>query len=132
MADRFKTHGAFSWFELMTPDIEKAKKFYCELFGWHFQSMPMPESSGEYTVVTMGGEGVAGLMAPPPEAPETANRPQWGVFITVDNVDSAVEEAVQLGGQVYVPPRDIPGVGRFAVLADPQGACFSVMSYEDM
>jgi len=125
MADRFKQHGAFSWHELMTPDPEAAKEFYGKLFGWQMQDMPMEGMT--YTVVKSGDEDVAGMMAIPPEAQGTP--PHWGTYVTVEDVDSTVKQAQELGGKTIFPPKDIPEVGRFALIQDPQGAMIAVITY---
>lgn len=125
--DVFKTHGAFSWSELTTPDPQAAAAFYGSLFGWALDAMPMPD--GEYHVAKLGDTAVAGLMAPPPGA--RAAPPHWGVYLTVDNVEQTVARCAELGGKLLVPAMDVPGVGRMAVLQDPQGAVFSVMAYFD-
>lgn len=123
--DVYKTHGAFSWSELITTDPAAAAAFYGELFGWQVQP-PMPEM-GNYRIAALGEEMVAGIMPPPPDAPPMP--PHWGVYITVAHCDQAVEKAVALGGRLLMPPMDVPTVGRMAVLQDPQGAVFSVMQY---
>ncbi len=128
MQDHYKTHGAFSWHELMTTDPEAAKQFYSEVFGWGIQEYPMGE--GTYTVVKIGDEGVGGIMAIPPEAKGTP--PNWGTYITVDNVDATVEKVSALGGKVLSQPQDIPEVGRMAIIQDPQGAVLMVMTYVEM
>lgn len=81
----------------------------------------------EYTVVSTGGEESGGMMAIPPQAQGTP--PFWGVYVSVDDVDATVKQAQTLGGAVVVPPMDIPQVGRFAVIKDPQGAVLSVITY---
>ncbi len=126
MDEQLKQHGAFSWNELLTTDPEAAKRFYRELFNWVTEEMAMQEG-GNYTVVKVGGKEVGGMMQMPPEAGNAP--PHWGAYVTVDNVDATVEKAQQLGGSVIVPPRDIPEVGRFSVLQDPQGAVISVITY---
>ena len=126
MEDRFKRQGMFSWHELMTDDVEGAKKFYAELLGWTLQEFPMEEGES-YWVVKVGDEGLGGIMRTPPAAAGVP--PHWGVYITVDNVDAAVKKAEQIGAKVLVPPMDIPQVGRFATLQDPQGAVFAVITY---
>jgi predicted enzyme related to lactoylglutathione lyase len=126
--DVFKTHGAFSWSELTTPDPAAAVAFYGPLFGWKAQAMPMP--NGSYTVLKAGDAGVGGIMLPP--AGMEGAPPAWGVYVTVTDVDATVSKAVALGGKVCAPAMDIPGVGRMAVLADPQGAVFNVMQYSGM
>ena len=80
MKDPFKQHGAFSWSELMTTDVEGAKKFYSDLFGWETEDMNMGDMN--YTVVKVGEEGLGGMMTTPPQAEGTP--PNWGVYVTVD------------------------------------------------
>jgi uncharacterized protein len=126
MGDRFKSHGMFSWHELLTEDVEGSKKFYTELLGWTLQEFPMGES-GSYWVVKTGEEEEGGIMKIPSDAEDVP--PHWGVYITVDNVDVTTKKAGQLGAKVLVPPTDIPEVGRFAVLQDPQGAAFAIITY---
>ena len=125
MSDRFKQHGAFSWVELLTTDLNAAKEFYAKLFNWQLQDMPTEH--GTYTVINIGQEGVGGMMTLPPESEGAP--PGWGVYVTVDNVDQTVRQAEELGANVIVPPKDIPEVGRFAVFQDPQGAVISVIAY---
>lgn len=125
MDAKLAKHGMFSWFELQTTDVGAATKFYSALFGWKTEEMPMPGMT--YTVVSAQGEEVGGMMALPAEA--KGMPPFWGVYITVDDVDALAAKAAQLGGGVIVPPMDIPNVGRFAVLKDPQGAMVSVITY---
>jgi len=125
MDAKLMKHGMFSWFELQTTDVGAAKGFYSALFGWTTKEMAMPGMP--YTVVSAGAEEVAGMMAIPPEA--KGMPPNWGVYISVDDVDALVKRAAGLGATALVPPTDIPTVGRFAVLKDPQGAVFSVITY---
>ncbi len=125
MNNPFETPGAFSWSELMTGDPAAAKGFYGALFGWEFQDMAMGEMA--YTVVKAGGEDAGGLMCTPPEAGGAP--PRWGVYVTVADADATARRAVELGGTVLVPPKDIPDVGRFCVLQDPQGAAISAIAY---
>ena len=125
MKDPFITHGAFSWNELMTTEPAAAKEFYVKLLGWETEDMNMEQMT--YTVVKAGGDGIGGIMGIPPEASGTP--PHWGAYITVDNVDETVQTAETLGGKIMMPPRDIPGVGRFAVIQDPQGAFISLITY---
>ena len=124
--DPMQTHGAFSWNELITSDPAKAAEFYGSLFGWTIESMEMP-GVGVYRVIKVGDQPMAGLMATPPGA--GGMPPAWGSYVTVQNVDSTVEAAQRLGGQVLVPVMDVPGVGRMAVLQDPQGAVVNVITY---
>lgn len=125
MKDPFKQHGAFSWFELMTTDSEGAKEFYSKLFGWETEEMPMEDMN--YTVVKVGEEPVGGIMTTPPQAEGTP--PNWGGYVTVDDVDATARKAEELGAKILVPLTDIPNVGRFFVLQDPQGAIISAITY---
>ncbi len=123
--DAYKTHGAFSWNELMTTDPAAAATFYGKLFGW--TAKDMGEKMGGYRVVSVGETGVGGIMAMPKDGPPMP--PCWGCYVTVTNVDTTLAQCNALGGQTLVPPMDVPGVGRMAVLKDPQGAVFSIMTY---
>lgn len=123
--DAYKTHGAFSWSELMTPDPEAAGRFYGALFGWTVKAMDM--GTGPYHVANVGETSVAGIMAPPPGA--EGMPANWGCYVTVDNVDETIAKCGSLGGKTLMPPMDVQGVGRMAVLQDPQGAVFSVITY---
>jgi len=125
MATASETNGAFSWNELVTTDVAGARKFYGQLLGWQFKDMPMGEAT--YTVVSAGGTDIGGIMHTPPAA--KGMPPTWGAYVTVDNVDSRATQAKKLGGEILVPPTDIPGVGRFAVIQDPQGATLSLITY---
>jgi len=125
MKDPYKQQGAFSWFELITSDVDGAKKFYANLFGWNTEDMPMGDMN--YTIVKVGEEGLGGIMSTPPQAEGAP--PNWGVYVTVDDVDATAGKAEELGGKILVPPTDIPNVGRFCVLQDPQGAVISAITY---
>ena len=89
----------------------------------------MPMGDMNYTVVKVGEEGLGGIMSRPPQAEGTP--PNWGVYVTVDDVDATVRKAEELGGKILVPPTDIPTVGRFCVLQDPQGAVISAITYAE-
>jgi predicted enzyme related to lactoylglutathione lyase len=123
--DVYKTHGAFSWSELMTGDPAAAAAFYGPLFGWRVETMDM--GTGPYHVVKVGDTAVAGIMKTPADAGPVP--PAWGCYVTVDDTDATVAQAVALGGRLVAPAMDIPGVGSMAVIADPQGAVISVMQY---
>ena len=123
--DAMKTPGAFSWSELTTTYPAAAAEFYGTLFGWAITDMGA--AMGGYRVVNVGTVGVGGIMAMPPGAPPMP--PHWGCYVTVANVEHTLAKAASLGGKVIVPAMDIPGVGRMAVLQDPQGAVLSVIAY---
>jgi len=120
-----KQHGAFSWNELKTTDVTAAKAFYGELFGWEMHDEQTPEMI--YTIAKTGDNEVGGIMAIPSEAEDSM--PIWGPYITVDNVDEQIKQAEALGGKTLVAPRDIPDLGRFAVISDPQGAMLTIITY---
>ena len=126
MDDKMKTHGAFSWTELMTTDVAAAKTFYTKLFGWTTEEMSVTPGM-TYTVVKAAGNGIGGIMACPQGA--QGKPPHWMTYVTVDDVDATAKNAQQLGGKVLMGPQDIPTVGRFCVIQDPQGAVISAIKY---
>ena len=123
--DVYKTVGAFSWNELSTSNPKAATEFYGTLFGWKFETMNMGQ--GDYHIVKVGETSMGGVMAPPPQA--QGMPPAWGCYVTVANTEATAAKCKSLGGRVLVEPMDIPTVGRFAVLQDPQGAVFTVIAY---
>ncbi len=123
--EAMKLHGAFSWNELMTNDVAGAKTFYGELLGW--QLTDMESICGKYTMAKAGDTEVAGIMATPPEA--QGMPPSWGAYVTVDDVDSMQQRVENLGGKILTPAQDIPDVGRFTVIQDPQGAVLMLITY---
>jgi uncharacterized protein len=123
--DAFQTPGAFSWCELMTTDPTAASAFYAKLFGWTMEAMDM---GMPYHVVKVGEAAIGGVMGMPPGAPP-GMPPTWVTYVTVADVDALVKQVEGLGGKVHMPPTDIPTVGRFAVIADPQGATLNVITY---
>lgn len=129
MNNPFQQHGAFSWSELLTTDVAAAKKFYSRLFGWTTEDMQM-DGGFTYTVVKAEADGIGGIMSMPPQAGEMP--PHWGVYVTVNDVDATAKLAEELGAKILLPPRDIPKVGRFCVLQDPQGAVISAITYLKM
>lgn len=120
--------GVFSWAELATSDVEGAKTFYTGLLGWTTEQAPVEGMS--YTLAKVGEERIAGIMST--HCPGGEIKPQWGVYFTVNDVDATARKAAELGGTVLMPPTDIPNVGRFATLMDPQGVMFSVIAYLPM
>ena len=115
--------GALCWTELMTTDTRSAEKFYTGLFPWKGQ--PMPMASGQtYTVFKRGEANAAGMMQIVPEMGPVP--PNWSVYFQVADCDASATKAVSLGAKTIMPPTDIPNIGRFAVLLDPQGAPFAI------
>ena len=115
-------HGAFSWCELMTSDVEAAKRFYTELLGWTTEEVP----DMSYTIVKTGEVGIGGIMSIPPHAAGAS--PYWGTYVTVDDVDATARKAQELGAKTIMPLTDIPNVGRFYTFQDPQGAVISIIT----
>ncbi len=130
MANPIETNGMFSWFEFMTSDIDKAKKFYGEVIGWEFIE---DSNNPDYTLVKTEGVElpVAGMFKR--ESAMVKNHesipPYWGCYITVKDIDTAVQKAEKLGGNIIVPVTPIPKVGKFSVLQDLEGAVISLMEY---
>ena len=117
-----KNHGSFVWYDLMTTDVNAAASYYEKVIGWKAQDSGMPDRS--YTILSAGPIRVGGLMPIPPEARAAGARPMWSGYIGVDDVDTFAKRVQAAGGVVHRPPEDIPGIGRFAVVADPHGASF--------
>lgn len=118
--------GRFVWYELATTDPSAAKRFYPEVMGWTTEEMeggPIP-----YTIWMKDGRQIGGLMELPEEARKMGAPPHWVPYIGTPSVDDTAAQAKKLGGLVIVPPTDIPNIGRFAVLKDPQGAVFSIFT----
>lgn len=118
--------GSIGWVELLTRDTERAAEFYTRLFGWRAE--PRRVAGMEYTVFYRGSVMAAGMARMQPawgDAP-----PHWLVDFAVEDVDAAAERAEELGGTVMAPPEDVPEVGRFAMLRDPQGATFCLLRYD--
>jgi predicted enzyme related to lactoylglutathione lyase len=114
--------GKFCWYQLMTTDTAAAAAFYTKVFGWTAEDAGQANAS--YTLFKVGGQGIGGMMEMP-EAPRTAGaRTAWWGYIWVPDLDAAVGQITAAGGTLHHAPEDIPGIGRFAVVADPQGAMF--------
>jgi uncharacterized protein len=107
----------FAWYELMTTDTAAAATFYNSVVGWNTTDVGSPTMP--YTTFNVGRTGVAGLMALPKEAGPTA---AWIGYISVPDVDAHAERFVAAGGQLHRGPTDVPGMLRFAVMIDPEGA----------
>jgi predicted enzyme related to lactoylglutathione lyase len=112
----------FVWYELMTPDVQPALDFYTEVVGWKAQDSGVPGMA--YTLLKVGDAGVAGVMGTPPELQTFGAPPTWSGYIAVDDVDAMAARVTEAGGEVLRPASDIPGVGRFAVVTDPQNGSF--------
>lgn len=120
-----RLHGAPSWFETLTSDVERAVTFYFALFGWTPQAQPMPGFT--YTAFKLGTEHVAGAMPILPRMEPM--QPHWATYFTVDDADRAARRTVELGAQLCVPVVDIQNVGRFCGITSPQGVTFYALQY---
>lgn len=118
-------HGEFIWYELMTADADAAQAFYSAVIGWDIASSGQPGM--DYRIATMAGAGIAGIMTLSDEMIAGGARPGWLGYLGVNDVDAAVVGIRQAGGNVLLEPQDIPDVGRFAFVSDPQGVPFYVM-----
>jgi predicted enzyme related to lactoylglutathione lyase len=118
-------HGRFIWYELMTPDMAGAKAFYGDVVGW--TSSDMPGAEGHYALFGIGGYEVGGLMPLAEEHKAQGVPPNWTGYVAVDDADAAAAKAKSLGGSVMREPEGIPGIGRFAIVADPNGAVLAIM-----
>ena len=116
-------HGTHIWYELQTSDVNAAATFYGAVLGWSTQHLGPPGAS--YCRLQSGTEGVGGMVALRTDM--AGPGPMWLGYIGVTDVDAAVARIKATGGGVHVPPTDIPGIGRFAMVNDPQGAVFYVM-----
>jgi uncharacterized protein len=119
------SHGRFVWYELITTDIEAAKAFYTNVMGWDARDASMTGMA--YIRFTVGEASVGGLMKLSEDARDMGAKPRWIGYVAVDDLDAAVDRVNQLGGVVYVPPMDVPNVGRFSIVADPQMATFALL-----
>ena len=120
--------GSVCWNELASRDADAARLFYGELFAWQPEIRDMGEV-GKYTVFKNGEAEAAGLLQMTEEWGDLPSH--WMVYFSVADCDASAHKAAELGGKVCVPPTDIPPVGRFAVINDPQGADFSIIKLEE-
>lgn len=115
--------GAMCWYELVAHDVPAARAFYSALLGWTSVETRVP--NGPYTTLRLGHRSVAGLMAIGPDwGPVT---PRWQVYFVTEDCDSGIARTRAFGGSVVFGPQDVPGAGRFAILADPAGAVFAII-----
>ena len=117
---------AYSWNELLSRDVEAAKAFYSEVFGWAYEGMGMGPD-GTYWVI-QGGEdgGMGGLMGRPPQLPDFVPD-HWAVYFIVADLDAKVAAVQAAGGGVMHGPTDVPGIGRISTVTDPAGGAFSML-----
>ena len=116
----------FIWYELMTNDQDAAEAFYGAVVGWKMADAGQPGM--RYTILSAGDRGMGGLMALPAEACKAGARPGWLGYVGVPDTDGAAKRIVESGGAIHRGPDNIPNVGRFAVVADPGGAVFQLLT----
>ncbi|HEV8246064.1 MAG TPA: VOC family protein [Polyangiaceae bacterium] len=124
MTDRKPLPGKFVWFELVSKDAKKAQAFYGEVFGWKVAPFPMGNFTYEMILTGDTLDTMIGGYAPPTSE---ATPSHWLAYVSVEDVDAAAKAASAAGGKVLVSPSEIPGVGRSARIADPQGAELCVL-----
>lgn len=114
--------GAFVWVDLVTEDVEAARRFYGGLFGWEFEPV---DPEGDYTLIRKDGVLMGGILF----SDRLENRPEsrWVPYLSVPDVDAAARTAGRLGGQVLRAPRDLPDRGRLAVVEDGDGAVLALL-----
>jgi predicted enzyme related to lactoylglutathione lyase len=120
-------HGGFIWYELMTPDPAASKRFYDAVVGWSIDEQSVAPGL-EYSMIKRSDGGNAGgVMTLDEQMRANGARPAWLGYLHARDVDRTVEAIRGNGGQVMMPPWDQPGVGRLAMVTDPQGAPFYLM-----
>jgi len=119
-------HGTFYWNELMTPDPEKARRFYEKTMGWTFDEMPMGEG-GTYLVAKAGERMAGGIFNT--TGTDMASLPEhWFPYIAVDDIDARCGEAKAAGGAIAREPFEVPGIGRIAIIRQPGGGMVGWMT----
>ncbi len=114
----------FFWHELMTSDTKAAQKFYCDVVGWTTQDAGA--AGAQYTLFQVKDQGVGGMLEISPDMAEHGARPGWLGYVSVSDVDQTVSRIRAEGGKIHIAPQEVPGVIRFALVADPQGAVFYI------
>jgi uncharacterized protein len=121
------TPNSLCWNELATKDAARAGEFYSGVFGWEKNVQQMGPMT--YTSFMNGDRPAGGMYEPGPEMGEMP--PHWMVYFAVADADATLARALELGGKSCAPPMDVPGVGRMAVMTDPQGAAFAVIKLQN-
>jgi predicted enzyme related to lactoylglutathione lyase len=111
--------GKFVWFEHLSTDVAKARAFYEALFGW--RTVVVPSGDQPYSMIHLGEVAIGGYFEPPPGGPKG-----WMPYLSVEDVDAAVERALAGGASLMRPPEDYGGHGRAACIADPEGALLTL------
>jgi len=117
-------YGSFVWHDLMTTDTDSAKKFYGEVAGWGTQ----PMEGSPYVFWMNDGDMIGGTMLISDEMRQQGVKPGWTASVGVEDVDATAAKAVTLGGKIVAPPMDIPDIGRYAIIGDPQGGSIAIFT----
>ena len=121
------TPGTFGWNELVTDDTEACEAFFTQLTGWTTDTNPM-EDGGVYTFFKQGDRPVGGMMSM--QSLGLKDVPShWMAYLTVEDVDAACARCRELGGRIVMEPMNVPGIGRFAIIADPSDAALGLAQY---
>lgn len=122
--------GAFIWYELMTDDPARARDFYAAVVGWDIDAEnSVPDGAMDYRMINRGDGGFAGgVLALSQDMLANGAKPGWFGYVHVPNVDAAAAAFVEAGGAIHMGPNDMPGVGRMALISDPQGAVIYLMT----
>jgi uncharacterized protein len=121
---RTQEPGSLAWMQLNTPDPAATEPFYKSVFGWDHRTDAM-DQGGDYYTWLLGDTRIGGGMP----MPANFGPAHWLLYFGSADVDADALKSVKLGGKTMVPPTDIPGVGRFSVLTDPQGAYFALVKF---
>ena len=119
--------GRFAWYELLTTDFQSAKVFYPQVIDGDVLDTPAP--GRQYALLTAGDVVVGGLMELTGDARQSDVGSGWIGYVEVGDVDTIAERVKRLGGAVHVPPTDVPGISRFCIFADPQGARLGMLKW---
>ena len=124
-------HGEFCWTEIVTKNLEENTKFYSQIFGWEInQNTAVSEEMKYLEYNTPGNYPMGGIFEFSEECGIPV--PHFMNYIAVTDVDETARQAFDLGGEIIVPPTDIPNVVRFSMIADPTGATFSVLTLKQI
>jgi predicted enzyme related to lactoylglutathione lyase len=120
--------GSLGWSEVLTDNVDRTGKFYSTVFGWKLSPGMNPDIP--YTVFMQGERMIGGMMGITKEMVDAP--PAWWVYFSVEDCDATLAQAKKLGGKIHRPGTDIPNIGRFGIVQDPQGAMFAVMKFLPM
>jgi len=122
------TKPRFFWYELMTSDQDAAIDFYKKVVGWNADQIVETPDGQRYTILAAGDRGIGGVLQIGEEMRSNGARPGWLGYVHVADTDAAANRIAEAGGTIHMPPTDIAGTGRFALVSDPGGVFFYVMT----